>query len=173
MEFGIKNNKLIFNKIREFLKKHFPDNYKESKEYDECYHIVIESKEKEDLSIWFEFDIGKSELIVGYGFSHKHYGKRYDLEISKGLNQFLDILTSKKRRIYFYKGKTNFKNIYEIEDINGAYRNFGTSSMIFLYPFWKKTTKRITEQCELIKDVNTLIEIDKIRELIKTHANTS
>ena len=162
----IEKSRIIYNDIKGFLDKYFPDNYNESKEYEDCFHITVYSKEKEDSSVWFEFDIGNSELIVGYGISHIHYGKQYGIEISEGLNRLLDFFTTKMKRTDYYKDKVNFKNVYEMKRENGTYENLGTSSMLFLYPFWKKTTKKITEHSELIKDQNIKSELEKIREQI-------
>ena len=162
----IEKNRIIYNDIKGFLDKHFPYNYNESKEYEDCFHITVYSQEKEDSSVWFEFDIGNSELIVGYGISHIHYGKQYGIEISEGLNRLLDFFTTKMKRTHYYKGKINIKNVYEIKRENGTYENLGTNSMLFLYPFWKKTTKKVTEHSELIKDKNIKTELEKIRERI-------
>ena len=162
----IEKSRIIYNDIKGFLDKHFPDNYNESKEYEDCFHITVYSQEKEDSSVWFEFDIGNSELIVGYGISHIHYGKQYGIEISEGLNRLLDFFTTKMKRTDYYKDNVNFKNVYELKRENGTYENLGTSSMLFLYPFWKKTTKKVTEHSELIKDENIKTELEKIRERI-------
>ncbi|MWW26815.1 hypothetical protein [Flavobacteriaceae] len=158
--------RIAFNEIKGFLDKYFPDNYNESEEYEECYHINVYSQDEEDSSVWFEFDIGNSELIVGYGISHIHYGKQYGIEISEGLNRLLDFFTTKMKRTDYYKGKVNFKNVYEMKRENGTYENLGTSSMLFLYPFWKETTKKVTEHSELIKDENIKTELGKIRDRI-------
>ena len=162
----IDNNRRIFKEIKEFLDKYFHKNYNESKEYDECFHITFYSQEKEESSVWFEFDIGNSELIVGYGISHIHYGEQYGKEIKEGLNRLFNFFTSKIKRTYYYKGKVNFKNVYEIKRGNGVYKDFGTSSMLFLYPFWKKTIKKVTEYSELIKDENIKTELEKLRKRI-------
>jgi len=162
----IEKSRIIYNDIKGFLDKYFPDNYNESKEYEDCFHITVYSQEKEDSSVWFEFDIGNSELIVGYGINHIHYGKQYGIEISEGLNRLLDFFTTKMKRTDYYKDKVNFKNVYEMKRENGTYENLGTSSMLFLYPFWKKTTKKVTEHSELIKDENIKTELEKIRERI-------
>jgi hypothetical protein len=162
----IEKGRIIYNDIKGYLDKHFPDNYNESKEYEDCFHITVYSQEKEDSSVWFEFDIENSELIVGYGISHIHYGEQYGIKISEGLNRLLDFFTTKMKRTDYYKGKVNFKNVYEIKRENGTYENLGTSSMLFLYPFWKKTTKKVTEHSELIKDGNIKTELEKIRERI-------
>jgi hypothetical protein len=162
----IENNREIYEEIKGFLDKYFPENHTESKEYDGCFHITVYSQEKEESSVWFEFDIGNSELIVGYGISHIHYGKQYGIEISEGLNRLLDFFTAKMKRTDYYKGKVNFKNVYELKTENGTYENLGTSSIFSLYPFWKKTTKKVTEHSELIKDKNIKSELEKIRERI-------
>ncbi|AUC76284.1 hypothetical protein [Olleya sp. Bg11-27] len=162
----IEKSRIIFEDIKRFLNNHFSDNYNESIEYEDCFHITIYSKEKEESSVWFEFDIGNAELIVGYGISHIHYGKQYGQEISEGLNRLLDFFTAKMKRTEFYKGKVNFKNVYEIQKKNESYRNLGTSSMLFLYPFWRKTTKKVTEHSELIKNENIITELEQLRERI-------
>ena len=158
--------KIAFDEIKGFLDKYFPDNYSESEEYEECYLINVYSQGEKDSSVWFEFDIGNSELIVGYGISHIHYGEQYGKEIKEGINSLIDFFSTKIKRTYYYKGKVNFKNVYEIKRENGIYKNFGTSSMLFFYPFWKKTTKKVTEYSELIKDKNIKKELEKIRERI-------
>jgi hypothetical protein len=165
IEAETKKNRLLFNEIKKFLTKHFPDTFEEFEQYDDCYHIAIHSQEKDSRAVWFEYDIGNAELIVGYGTSHQHYGKQYGLEIAEGLNNFLNSLVSKKRTIEFYKGSVNFKTRYELYQKNGTYGNSGTS-FIFLYPFWKKTTQKITEENELIRSESAKLEIKKIRELI-------
>ena len=60
----------------------------------------------------------------------------------------------------------NFKSIYESKTANGIYNKLGTSSMLFLYPFWKQTTKKVTEHTELIKNENIKAELEKVREQI-------
>jgi hypothetical protein len=163
--------RIAFNDIKEFLEKHFPDNYSESEEYEECYHISVYSQESENSVVWFEFDIGSSELIVGYGISHIHYGKQYGVEIKEGINRLIDFFNVKMRRTDYYKGETIFKNVYEIKKENREYEYFGTSSMFLLYPFWKRafwgeTTKKVNEFSELIKDKNIKAELEKVREQI-------
>lgn len=162
----IENNRIIFNEIKRFLNKHFSGNYDETKEYEDCFHIIISSRENEDSSIWFEFDIGNSELIVGYGISHIHYGEQYGAKLSEGLNRLLDLFTTKMRRTHYFKGKVNFKNVYEIKRENGTYKNLGTNSMSILYPFWKKTTEKVSEHSELIKDKKIRMELEEVRERI-------
>ena len=163
--------RIAFNEIKGFLDKHFLENYNESEEYEECYHINVYSQNAEDSSVWFEFDIENSELIVGYGISHIHYGEQYGKEIKEGINRLLDFFSVKMRRTDYFKGETIFKNIYEIKKENGEYEYFGTSSMFLIYPFWKKsfwgeTTKKVTEQSELIINEKTKAELEKIRERI-------
>ena len=163
--------RIAFNEIKGFLDKNFLGSYNESKEYEECYHINVYSKNEENSIVWFEFDIGNSELIVGYGISHIHYGKQYGKEVKEGINSLLDFFSIKMRRTDYLKGKTIFKNIYEIKKENREYEYFGTSSMFLIYPFWKKsfwgeTTKKITEQPELITNESTKVELEKLRERI-------
>lgn len=163
--------RIAFNEIKGFLDKHFLENYNESEEYEECYHINVYSQNSEDSSVWFEFDIENSELIVGYGISHLHYGEQYDKEIKEGINRLLDFFSVKMRRTDYFKGETIFKKIYEIKKENSEYEYFGTSSMFLIYPFWKKsfwgeTTKKVTEQSELIINEKTKAELEKIRERI-------
>ncbi|WP_452221055.1 hypothetical protein [Lacinutrix salivirga] len=162
----IEKRRIIYNEIKGFLDKNFTDNYNESKEYEDSYHITIYSQEKEDSSIWFELDIGNSELILGYGVSHIHYGEQYGIDLIEGLNRLLDFFTTKMKRTDYYKGKVNFKNVYEMKRENGTYENLGTSTMLFFYPFWKKTTKKVTGHSELIKDEKIKTELEKIRERI-------
>jgi len=162
----IEKNRIIFNDIKKFLNKNFSDDYNEPKEYEDWFHITVFSQEKEESSLWFKFDIRNSELIVGYGISHIHYGKQYGQEISEGLNRLLDFFTAKIKRTDFYKGKVNFKNVYEIQKEKESYKILGTSSILFLYLFWKKTTKKVTEHSELIKDKNIIVELEKLRKRI-------
>jgi hypothetical protein len=60
----------------------------------------------------------------------------------------------------------NFKNVYEIQKEKESYKILGTSSILFLYLFWKKTTKKVTEHSELIKDKNIIVELEKLRKRI-------
>ena len=160
------NNRTIFNYLKEFLNKHFFENYEVSEQYDDCFHIAVYSKEKKESNVWFEYDIGNSELIVGYGISHIHYGKQYGVEISEGLNRLLDFFTTKMRRTYYYKGSMNFKTVYEIKKENEVYKVLGINSMLFLYPFWKKTTKKVINYSELVIEENIKKELKIIREKI-------
>jgi hypothetical protein len=155
-----------FNIIKEFIEKHFNENYDETEEYENCFHISIYSKENKESNLWFEYDIGNSELIVGYGISHTHYGKQYGIELSQGLNRLIDFFTTKIRNTHYYKGSVNFKTIYETKKGNDFYSVLGTNSMLFLYPFWKKTTKKVIEYSELVKDENVIEELEKMREKI-------
>lgn len=153
----IEKNKIIYNHIKSFIDKYFPE-YKELKEGN-CLFISLKNN-----PIWFEFDIKYTELIVGYEVNHIHYGEQYGIKISKGLNQLLDFFISKIKRTDYYKGKVNFKCVYEIKKENGTFENLRTKS-ILIYPFWKKTTKKVTEY-SIIKDENIKTELERLRERI-------
>lgn len=162
----INKNRIIYNMMKNFIEKHFYNYYNEAKEYDNCFHITIYNKKNEDSFIWLEFDMGNSELIVGLEVYHIHYGKQYGREISEGLNRFLDFFTTKIRRTDYYKGDICFKSVYEEKGKAGTYKCFGTNSILFLYPIWKKTTNKVIEYSELIEDENIKMELEIIREWI-------
>jgi len=167
IEAEIEKGKTLYNAIKEFLKMQFPDTFEESEQYDNCYHIAIYSQDNENFAVWFEYDFENAELIVGHGINHRHYGKQYGDEISTGFNYFFDLLLSKKRRTDFFKGSLNFKTNYEIEEKNGTYNSSGGNS-IFLYPFWKKTTRNLIEQKALIENKKVKLELEKLRNLMIT-----
>ncbi|SFJ66978.1 hypothetical protein [Olleya namhaensis] len=151
------NHELTFSKIKEFLESHFPERISE---YEDGTHLTLDSKNDEESSIWIELD-EDGQLTVGFGISHLHYDPKYD-DLNKGFNDFLRFLTCKKRRIDYYKGKFPFKNEYEFENENGTWENYGTS-LTWAFPFWKKTTKKTTNQNGFINITKIESEIEKIK----------
>jgi len=151
------NHELTFSKIKEFLKSHFAERVSE---FENGTHLTLDSENENESSIWIELDVG-GQLIVGFGISHLHYDPKYD-DLNKGFDQFLHFLTCKKRRIDFYKGKFPYRNEYEFENQNGIFDNYGTA-LTWAYPFWKKTTKKITAQNGFIDYEDIESEIEKIK----------
>ncbi len=153
----------IFNKISRLLKEHlgnkvqiniekYEDGYKE-------YQLNIENTD-----IWIT--CGGNEIIVGNGYNHLHINEDYG-DIKERVEILLNIFTKKKRITEFYKGKYCYKTEIEIEESKNNYKSF-SSTLILIYPFWKKTKKKIYFENELINAELIKQEIEEIKNCTNT-----
>ena len=157
----MKNHQIIFEKTYSLLQKCFGDklnihvdNYADG--YTDTHLSVSE------YDIWISCD--DKEITLGHGANHKHLNPEYD-DIYKGISEFFDLLTKRKRITKLYKGSTCFSIKTEIEIDTGKYKTLGTSTFLF-YPFWKKTTKQVEVEERIIE----LKEFEKQIEEIKSYA---
>ncbi|OEK00605.1 hypothetical protein BFP97_03390 [Roseivirga sp. 4D4] len=134
----MKKHRQIFDKIKELLSEQFGSDLNE---YEEGAYLSIGESE-----IWISVD--DSELTVGYGMNHKHYHYEYD-DINEAVDKFFNLLTKKKRITEFYKGKYTYKNIAEIENSNGEFKELSTS-LTWLFPYWRKTRSKTEIEPSLI-----------------------
>ncbi len=147
----------IYERIKELLIQLFP---KELNEIEDENHISIG-----ETGIWISSD--SRELTVGYGLVHIHYDPKYD-DLSKVIDVFFNLLTCKKQITKFYKGNFSYKYQVDLLLADNEIFNLGTS-MTWLFPYWKKTTRKVQVEDEII-------ELDKIKNdinEIKTLHNTS
>ncbi len=151
----MKNHEILFCKIGDLLKKHFPV---ELVEYDDGDHLVVGK-----TGIWIECD--DSELTIGYGFAHTHHNPDYD-NFNVAIENFFKLITIGKRITIYYKGNFQYKNKTENILSNGALEHQGTS-MTWLYPFWKKTSTEIKIVEPLILESVILEEMEDIRNYVK------
>ncbi|MBW8360622.1 MAG: hypothetical protein K0M56_00385 [Kaistella sp.] len=145
-----------FNEIKNLLKE----------KLGEKINVQIENGneilELHDSNFWLMID--KTELTVGYGFNHTHFGEDYD-NLDKGIGQTVDLLTNRIKTTNYIKGNTIFKTTIEIEYPDSEPVNIGTSKILF-YPFWKKTkidiieTEKILEKIDIGKEVSHILQRD-------------
>ena len=146
----------IYNRIAELLKQYFPQ---ELELHEDGKHLTIG-----ETGIWMSVD--DRELTVGYGFPHNHYDAEYD-DLNVAIDDFLDLLTKRKRITLFYKGKMQFKNKTEFELNDGTNRHWGTAST-WLFPYWIKTTSKVHFEEKIIDNEQFEIELKKLKQ----HATT-
>ena len=150
----MKKHQVIFEKIKELLKKHFGE---EIKEYEEgtiltigYSGVLISSNDR--------------ELTIGYGMTHTNYDPDYD-DIGLAIDRFFNLLTKRKRITEYLKGNFSYKNKTEIELDNSEYDNMGIS-MTWLFPYWKRTKEKISFRENLID--RSIIE-DGINQIKTMH----
>lgn len=141
----MKKHQIIFTKIKELLSKHFSE---EIVMYEQETHLAVG-----ESGIWISVD--EEDLTIGYGMNHRHYHHEYD-DINEAIEEFVNLLTGKTRITKYYKGAYQYKNKAEIENPKGEYIKL-SSSMTWLYPYWKKTDKRV----EIIERLVSYNEIEK------------
>jgi len=151
----MKNHQIIFIKIKKLLSKQFGEDVNI---YEDESHLSIG-----DSGIWISMD--EDELTIGYGVNHRHYHYEYD-EIIGAVDELFNLLTREKRITKYYKGKYQYKIKAEIQDSNGEFKELSTS-MTWLYPYWKKTGKKIEVIGSLIDYNEIKKEIAEIKILIK------
>lgn len=151
----MKPHQAIFEKVKELLNEHFKDVLEE---YEEGTHLLIG-----DTGIWIASD--DRELTVGYGIVHQHYNPEYD-DLNKAVEQFFNLLTKRRRITVFLKGSFSYKHRIELELGNSEYESLGTG-MTWLFPYWKRTTKRITFEEPLIEASKVEEEIKNIKNLVQ------
>ncbi|MBA5246307.1 hypothetical protein H1R16_11565 [Marnyiella aurantia] len=150
-------NQKKFKEIKDFLIEKLGDKIDYSKEEDGNEYLNIKNS-----SFWISNTLG--ELVVGYGFIHKHFSEEYN-NLDEGIFQTFDLLTNRIKTTNYIKGNTIFKTSIEIEHSNSNSVNFGTSSVIF-YPFWKKTQietsydEKILDKNESENRVNIILETE-------------
>ncbi len=158
--------KTIFTKISKLLEEHLGDkvqiNIEKYKDGYEEYQLNIE-----DTDIWITCD--DNEMIVGGGYNHLHISEDYG-NIREGIEILLDIFTKRKRITQFYKGKYCYKTQIEIEVNENKYEDFSTS-VIFIFPFWRKTKKEVFFENELINIELVKQEIEEIRNYVEQFVN--
>lgn len=157
----MKNHQIIFEKTHSLLQNYFGDKLSlDVDDYGDGYmetHLSVP-----EYNIWISCD--DREITLGHGTNHKHLNPEYD-NIYKGISEFFDLLTKRKRVTKLYKGNTCFSTKTEIETDTGKYKTLGTSTILF-YPFWKKTIK----ETEIKEKIIELKDVEKQIEEIKNYA---
>jgi len=150
----MKNHQIIFSKIKELLLKQFGEDINM---YKKETHLVIG-----ESGIWISMD--EEDLTIGYGLNHRHYHHKYD-DIKEAIEEFFNLLTGKKRVTKYYKGEYQYKNKAEIENTKGEFKEL-SSSMTWLYPYWKKTNKKVEILESLVSYSKIEQEIIKIKDCV-------
>jgi len=145
----MKNHQIIFTKIKKLLLNQFG---KDIVMHEEGAHLEIS-----ETGIWISMD--EDDLTIGYGMNHRHYHHEYD-DITEAIEEFFNLLTGKTRITTYYKGEYQYKNKVEVENSIGEYNKLSTS-MTWLFPYWKKTNEKI----EIIENLLSYNEIE--REIIE------
>ena len=151
------NHELTFSKIKKLLETHFPERISE---FEEGTHLTLNSENEDESSIWIELDEA-GMLTVGFGISHRHFYPKID-DLNVRFREFLHFLTCRKKRIDYYKGKSQFKSKYYYEKENGTFENYGIVSSLNL-SFWKKTTEKTITQNGFMNYEENKLEIEEIK----------
>lgn len=146
-----KKHHQIFEMIKSLLSIHFGADLQE---YEDGTLISIG-----ETGIWISSD--EMELTVGYGINHRHYLSEKEFLI-EAINDFFNLLTKKKKVTEFYKGTNTYKIKTEIEQSIREYSELSTSSTL-LFPFWKKTHKKIIIEEEILEYSKIEKEISEIK----------
>jgi hypothetical protein len=147
----MKKHQQIFQKIKAFLLEQFGEQINE---YENGTYLVIG-----ETGVWISSD--EMELTVGYGMNHRHYLGEKEF-ITEAVDDFFNLLTKRKKTTEYYKGKSSYKIKTEIESANGEYSTLSTS-MIPIFPFWKKTEKKIEVNEKLLDASGIENEISEIK----------
>jgi len=134
----MKNHQIIFEEIKVLLIQLFGSDLNK---HDEDTHLAIG-----DTGVWISAD--EEDLTIGSGMNHRHYHSKYD-DISEAIDEFFNLLTCEKRITKYFKGEFNYKIKTEIANKNGEFKELSTS-MTWLYPFWKKTKTKIETEQKLV-----------------------
>ncbi len=148
----MKQHQETFNQIKVFLLNQFGKAIKESEGGN---HLRIG-----ESGIWISCD--EFELTIGYGINHRHYFNEEQF-IAEAVENFFNLLTKRKRRTEFIKRKKIYKIKIEIEGKDGGF-NVLSESMFWLYPFWKKTEKRVTIDEKLLDYSSIAQEVIEIKK---------
>ena len=141
----MKNHQIIFTKIKKLLLNQFGEDIVM---HEEETHLAIG-----ESGIWISMD--EDDLTIGYGMNYRHYHHEYD-DLTEAIEDFFNLLTRKTRITTYYKGEYQYKNKVEIENFLGEYNELSTS-MTWLYPYWKKTNEKI----EIIESLLSYNEIER------------
>ncbi len=154
----MKIHQVIFDKTRSLLKKHLGDKLNvDIEKYGDGYeetHLTIT-----DTDLWFSCD--DREITIGSGLNHRHYDSEFD-NINDIIEDLFDLLTQRKRITEYYKGKTCYKKKTEIEIEKSKYKELSTS-LTFLFPFWKPTKEKVSYEDKLIDENDIIAEIEEIK----------
>ncbi len=150
----VKKHEILFKKIKEVLKKHFPDRLIEAQD---GQHLTIR-----DSNIWIQMD--SDELIIGYGDVCNYYNPEQN-NLNQAVDRFLSLLTKRKKVTEYLRGEFSYKYEVVIEQKHEMYEMIGTT-IRWLFPFWKKKQKKITFQDKLIEPSKLQEEIDDIKKSI-------
>ena len=154
----MKTHELVFSEIKKLLHNCFPNNIEE---HENGMYLSIA-----DSGIWISAD--DRELTVGNGLVHQHYDPDYD-DLAKAVELFFNLLTCRKKRTDYFKGEFAYKHKVELELPDGTYENLGTA-MTWLFPFWKRTDKKVTYEDGLINTDNIKPDLLNIKKLCTTNA---
>ena len=146
----MEKHELIFEKIKIFLNKYFPDQIEEK---GNGMYLAIKN-----TGVWIASD--SRELTVGYEMTHIHCDPEID-DLNETTELFFNLLTCKKQIIKYYKGDFSYKHRIELLLDDNEIYNIGTA-MTWIFPYWKKTTTKVEikdEIIELKKVENDLNEI--------------
>lgn len=147
----MKKHEVLFFKIKDLLKANFGSDLKE---FDDGTHLTVS-----DSGVWISCD--DSELTIGHGFTHNHYNPAFD-NLSEAVENFFDLLTKRKRITSYYKGSFQYKNTTEFALSDSAYKHIGTS-MTWVFPYWKKTKKKVKFIAPLIDSSTIWNEMEEIK----------
>ena len=154
----MKTHQVIFNKTIKLLEKQLGDKLTvDVEKYDDGYketHLTITNTD-----IWISCD--DRELTIGSGLNHRHFNPEYD-NMNEIVDDLFNLLTQKKRITEYYKGNTCYKKKTEIEVSESKYKELSTS-LTWLFPFWKSTKEKIFYEERLINEEDILTEINNIK----------
>ncbi|MCH2194916.1 hypothetical protein [Kordia sp.] len=151
----MKPQQLIFEKIEQFLKEGFEELLVF---YDNGKHISVE-----ETGLWIAVD--ESELTIGFEENYRQFNPEWE-DISNAVTMFINILTKQKRITQYRKGSFIFKTKLEVEDENENFK-YTSTSMTWLFPYWRKTTQKISFIEPIIQYKKVAKELEILQESIK------
>lgn len=144
----------IFNEIKDILSKHVQIKVDE---LDYGTHLAIER-----TGIWMECETHK--LTIGYGLAHRHYEPKHD-DLRLALDRLFNLLTRRKRITVYSKGSKIFKERTELQLNEDIFEELGVV-MTWVFPFWLRSTTRVTFEEPLIESNRIENEFVTIYKLI-------
>jgi hypothetical protein len=144
-------HQIIFAEIRKLLTKHFKDGIRE---LEGGTYLCVG-----DPGVWIQLD--QQELKIGLGLPCRYYHIDED-NFQEAIDYLFNLLTKRIRIVQFIKGSSIFKQKIELELSDSNYEDVGTS-MIWLFPYWKKTVEKITFRDPLINAYAIVADIDQIK----------
>jgi hypothetical protein len=151
----MKRHEEIFLKTKELLKQQMG---LEIIEYDDgnCFAVG-------ESNIWM--GVMEDNIMVGYGAMHNHYYPEDD-NLEDAVESFFNLLTKPKQVTLYFKGEFEYKQKAELVIGELEHKSLG-SAMTWLFPFWKKTKKKIIMEGPIIDGVKIEKEIEEIRKIAR------
>jgi hypothetical protein len=148
----MKRHQTIFLKIKQVLNTHLAERLIE---HEGGEYLTIDGSE-----IWVA--CSSIDLIIGTGIFHNHYSDNED-NLEDSVQRIEDLLTKSIKVTTFYKGKSVFKQRFEIQG-DGMAEEVGTV-MTWLFQFWRPTTETVDVNDPILACADIREEMNEIRSV--------